>query len=266
MKQPLGQRILFWSLVTLSIVTLSAPTFVVLGASVTSGNIIAFPPDGFSLKWYGRILGEEGLRDAFFRSLEVAVICVLVSLPTGTLAGIALAKYRIRGGVAIQTYLLLPFTIPLIGSGIGLMLAFGDAGILGRLWPVGVATSVINLPFMIWAVSSSAASLDPDLELAAQSCGAGPVQTFVYVTLPAVTPGIITGTLLMFILSLNEFLVSLLLTDARIVTLPVQIYNSIRSIITPDLAAVSVVFIVVAMIAITILDRIVGLEIFLKSK
>jgi len=65
---------------------------------------------------------------------------------------------------------------------------------------------------------------------------------------------------------LNEFLVSLLLVDARIVTLPVQIYNSIRSIITPDLAAVSVVFIVVAMIAITILDKIVGLEIFLKSK
>jgi len=67
-------------------------------------------------------------------------------------------------------------------------------------------------------------------------------------------------------LSLNEFLVSLLLVDARTVTLPVQIYNSIRSIITPDLAAVSVVFIVVAMLAITALDKFVGLEIFLKSK
>jgi putative spermidine/putrescine transport system permease protein len=119
---------------------------------------------------------------------------------------------------------------------------------------------------MIWAVSSSAVGLDPDLELAAQSCGAGPVQTFFSVTLPAVAPGVITGSLLMFILSLNEFLVSLLLVDARIVTLPVQIYNSIRSIITPDLAAVSVVFIVVAMLAIAALDKLVGLEIFLKSK
>ena len=79
-------------------------------------------------------------------------------------------------------------------------------------------------------------------------------------------PGIITGSLLMFILSLNEFLVSLLLVDARIVTLPVQVYNSIRSIITPDLAAVSVVFIAVAMLAIAVLDKMVGLEIFLKSK
>lgn len=260
------QTILFRTLVAFAVLTLSAPTIVVLGASFTSGNIIQFPPDGFSLKWYGAILGEQTLREAFVRSLQVATICVLVALPSGTLAGIALSRYRIRGGNMIQIYLLLPFTIPLIGSGIGLMLAFGDAGLLGNLWPVGLATAVINLPFMIWAVSSSASSLDPDLELAAQSCGAGPVQTFLNVTLPAVMPGVITGSLLMFILSLNEFLVSLLLVDARIVTLPVQIYNSIRSIITPDLAAVSVVFIAVALSAIIALDRLVGLEIFLKSK
>lgn len=260
------QNLVFRTLVGFAVLTLSAPTIVVLGASFTSGNIIQFPPDGFSLKWYGAILGEQTLREAFFRSIQVAIICVLVSLPAGTLAGIALSRYRIRGGNMIQIYLLLPFTIPLIGSGIGLMLAFGDAGLLGNLWPVGFATAVINLPFMIWAVSSSASSLDPDLELAAQSCGAGPVQTFFNITLPAVMPGVITGSLLMFILSLNEFLVSLLLVDARIVTLPVQIYNSIRSIITPDLAAVSVVFIAVALSAIIALDRLVGLEIFLKSK
>lgn len=260
------QNVVFWALVVISILTLSAPTLVVLGASFTSGNIIQFPPEGFSLKWYVAIIGEQDLRDAFMRSLWVATICVLISLPTGTLAGIALAKYRMRAGNVIQVYLLLPFTIPLIGSGIGLMLFFGQMGILGNLWPVGIATAVINLPFMIWAVSSSAASLDPDLELAAMSCGAGPVQTFFNVTLPAVTPGVITGSLLMFILSLNEFLVSLLLVDARIVTLPVQIYNSIRSIITPDLAAVSVVFIAVATLAIVVLDKFVGLEIFLKSK
>ena len=260
------QSVLFWLVTSFCILALSAPTLVVLGASFTSGDIIDFPPDGFSLKWYWSILGERDLRDAFFRSVIVASICVAVSVPAGTLAGIALSKYRVKGANAIQIYLLLPFTIPLIGSGIGLMLFFGEMRLLGNLWPIGIATAVINLPFMIWAVSSSAASLDPDLELAAQSCGAGPLQTFFNVTLPAVMPGVITGALLMFILSLNEFLVSLLLVDARIVTLPVQIYNSIRAIITPDLAAVSVVFIAVAALAIIVLDRIVGLEIFLKSK
>ncbi|ABN75941.1 ABC transporter permease [Cereibacter sphaeroides] len=261
-----GQRLAIWSLVWISILILSAPTVVVLGASVTSGNMIAFPPEGFSLKWYQKIAMARDLRQAFGRSLVVATVCTLVALPVGTLAGIALSRYRLRFANALQVYLLLPFTVPLIGSGIGLMLVFGEWRVLGSLWPVGVACAVINLPFLVWSVSSSATLLDPDLEHAAANCGAGRVQTFLHVTLPAVMPGVITGSLLMFILAMNEFLVSLLLTDARTVTLPVQIYNSIRSIITPDLAAVSVVFIVIAGAAIAVLDRLVGLEIFLKSK
>lgn len=260
------RRAVLWGLTGFAVIILSAPTLVVLGASLTAGNIIAFPPDGLSLKWYAKIAAATDLRGAFLRSLRVAVVCTLVALPAGTLAGIALAKFRLRAAGALQIYLLLPFTVPLIGTGIGLMLVFGRWGILGQLWPVGIACAVINLPFMIWAVAASAGALDPDLELAAANCGAGRLQTFLSVTLPAVTPGVITGSLLMFVLAMNEFLVSLLLTDARIVTLPVQIYNSIRSIITPDLAAVSVVFIAVAGLAVVLLDRLVGLEIFLKSK
>ena len=260
------KRLSIWSLVWLSILTLSAPTLVVIGASFTAGNMIAFPPEGLSLKWYEKILAARDLRQAFGRSLVVAAVCTAVALPVGTLAGLALSRYRLRGEGALQVYLLLPFTVPLIGSGIGLMLVFGQWGILGQVWPVGIACAVINLPFIVWSVSSSAAALDGDLELAAQNCGAGRVQTFVHATLPAVMPGVITGGLLMFVLAMNEFLVSLLLTDARTVTLPVQIYNSIRSIITPDLAAVSVVFVLVALLAIWLLDRLVGLEIILKSK
>src|ERR671918_247892 len=136
----------------------------------------------------------------------------------------------------------------------------------GPLWPVGRPPSIITLPFMIWAVAASVNNLDPELENAAANCGAPPLTTFFTVTLPAVMPGVITGGLLMFILALNEFIVSLLLVDARIVTLPVLMYNSIRAIITPDLAALSVVYIVIAAVSIWLLDRLVGLEIFLKSK
>lgn len=261
-----SKSVVIWTFVLACLVMLSAPTIVVLGASFTAGNMITFPPEGLSLKWYGAILQASDLRQAFGRSLIVATICTLISIPVGTLAGIALAKYRVRFARTIQIYLLLPFTIPLIGSGIGMMLVFGNIGVLGSLWPVGIACCVINLPFMIWAVTASASNLSPDLELAAANCGAPPLQRFLYITLPAVLPGIITGSLLMFILALNEFLVSLLLVDARSVTLPVQIYNSIRSIITPDLAAISVVFIASAAIAIAVLDRLVGLDIFLKSK
>lgn len=261
-----SKAVVLWLLVGFSIVTLSAPTLVIIGASFTAGKIVAFPPEGLSLRWYAAIANASDLRSAFLRSLYVAAVCTIVAVPVGTLAGVALARYRLRFEKTIQIYLLLPFTIPLIGSGIGLMLVFGASGVLGQLWPVGIACCAINLPFMIWAVTGSVNALDPDLENAAANCGAPPIQSFFAVTLPAVMPGVITGALLMFILALNEFLVSLLLVDARIVTLPVQIYNSIRSIITPDLAAISVVFVVAAGLAIAALDRLVGLDIFLKSK
>jgi putative spermidine/putrescine transport system permease protein len=260
------QKFLFRAILIFCLLILTLPTIIVVGASFTQGNMIAFPPEGFSLKWYEKIALARELRQAFWRSLQVSFICLAVSLPVGTLAGIALTRYRLRFTGALQVYLLLPFTVPLIGSGIGMMLVFGSWGILGNIWPVGVACAVINLPFIIWSVSSSAASLDPDLELAAANCGAGRVETFWHVTLPGVMPGVITGGLLMFVLAMTEFLVSLLLTDARTVTLPVQIYNNIRSIITPDLAAVSSVFVLLALLAVWLLDWLVGLEIFLKSK
>jgi len=245
---------------------LAAPSLVVAGASLTAGSIVQFPPEGLSLRWYGKVLEAREVRDAFFRSLVVAAVCTALAVPSGTLAAIALARWRFRAALAIQLYLLLPFTVPLIGSGIGLMLLFGELGLLGRVWPVGIACCVINLPFMIWAVAASVNALDPELERAAASCGAGPVQTFLLVTLPAVAPGILAGALVMFVLALNEFLVSLLLVDARTVTLPVQIYTQIRGVITPDLAAVSTVYVLVAAAAVLLLDRMVGLEIFLRSR
>ncbi len=266
MRGARSKSIVLWTIVWFNLICLGLPTAIVLAASFTAGEIVTFPPDGFSLRWYERLVTRTDFIDAFLRSLWVAVICTAIAIPVGTLAAIAMVRYRLRFLAGIQLYLLLPFTIPLIVSGLGLMLIFGEARVLGQLWPVGVAACIINLPFMIWAVSSSVNALDPDLELAAASCGAPPLQTFLTITLPAVLPGVISGGLLMFILAFNEFIVSLLLVDARIVTLPVTIYNSIRSLITPDLAAVSVVYIVVAVVAIWLLDRLVSLDVFLKSK
>ena len=266
MSGPASKRIVLWGLVIFVIVMLSLPTVIVIGASFTAGDTIEFPPEGFSLRWYGELWQLDDFIQALGRTFYVSIICTLISIPIGTLAALALVRYRLRFRTMIQVYLLLPFTIPLVVSGLSLMIFFGEIRILGQLWPVGIGLCVINIPFMIWSVSASVNNLDPELENAAMNCGAPPVQTFLTVTLPAVTPGVITGALLMFILAFNEFLVSLFLTDSRTVTLPVQIYNSIRSVITPDLAAVSVLYIVIALVAVWLLDRLVGLEIFLKSK
>ncbi len=259
-------RRILWAIVGFDLVLLAVPTLVIVVASLTSANIIAFPPEGISLRWYAALLEERAFTDALARSLYVAAVCTAFALPAGTLAAIALGRWRLRYATPIQIYLLLPFTVPLIVSGLGLMLIFGQLGWLGALWPVGLACCIINLPFMTWAVAAAVNNLNPDLEHAAANLAPGPVTAFVTVTLPAVMPGVITGALLMFILALNEFLVSLLLVDARIVTLPVLMYNSIRAIITPDLAALSVVYIAIAAVSIWLIDRIVGLELFLRSR
>ena len=261
-----GKTVVLSAVVIFNLICLALPTLIILITSFTSGNIIRFPPEGASLRWYARLLEATHFQEAFWRSCYVALVCTVVSIPSGTLAAIALARYRVRFLRGLQIYFLLPFTIPLIVAGLGMMLLFGELGLLSQLWPVGIAACIINLPFMIWAVSASVNALDPDLENAAANLGAPPLQTFLTVTLPAVMPGVITGALLMFVLAFNEFIVSLLLTDARTVTLPVLIYNSIRSVITPDLAAVSVAYVLVAGGAIWLLDKLVGLDIFLKSR
>lgn len=252
----------------LDFIFLGLPTLIILLGSFTAGNIISFPPEGLLFQWYVKLLDPamRTFRMAFVRSFYVAIFCTLVSIPIGMLAALALNKYPLKGKNFFQTYFLLPFTIPLIVSGVGLMVIYGQLNWLDKIWPVGLALTIINLPFMLWAVSSSVHALDKNLEDAAQNLGADEIQTFFYVTLPALMPGVITGSLLMFMLGFNEFVVSLLLVSTRNMTLPVALYSSIRTQISPALAAVSSVYIVVAVFAIWLLDKAVGLKEFLRSR
>ena len=142
-----GARRVLLAIVGLDLILLALPTFVIVIASFNEGKIIAFPPDGFSLAWYQELLTKRAFSEALWRSFEVAIVCTLISLPAGTLAAIALARYRIKHATTIQVVLLLPFIVPLIVSGLGLMLIFGWLRVLGSIWPVGLAACIINLPF-----------------------------------------------------------------------------------------------------------------------
>ncbi|MHC1550187.1 ABC transporter permease [Phyllobacterium sp. K27] len=260
------RRIIFGGCTIFVVLFLTIPTVIVVISSFTSGEILQFPPQGFSLKWYKALVNHSDIQSAMMRSLMVATICTALAIPVGTLAALAMNKYRIRFAGVFKLYLLLPFTIPVVVSGIGLLVLYGEINLVDNLWGVGVALCAINIPFMIWAVAASVNALDFDLENAAANLGAPPLQSFLFVTVPAVTPGIVTGALLMFILAMNEFVVSLLLVSKRTMTLPVQMFLSIRSNVTPDLAAVAVIYIVISIIAIVVLDKVVGLDLFLKSR
>ncbi len=260
-----GEHPVLSVIIVLEVIFLMLPTLIVLVVSFQGGDLVRFPPDDFSLRWYAQIPGEQRFIDAFYRSVAVALFCTLLSIPIGILTGLGLIRYDIRFEKSLQIYFLLPFTVPLVVSGVILLIILGELGYIGQLWTVGLALTIINIPFMIWSVTSRVNALDPQLENAAKNLGADEIQTFFNVTLPSLMPGVITGSLIMFVLGLNEFLVSLIITTPDIVTLPVLIYTSIRSNISPLVAAVASVYVVVAFVAVIVADRLVGLEQFLKS-
>ena len=247
------------------LVFLILPSLIILVVSLGSGEIISFPPTELSLQWYASLLDQPQYVQPFVNSVIVATFCTAISIPIGIVTALGLNRYDIRFEDGIQIYLLLPFTVPLVVSGFIFLIIFGRLGWIGQLWAVGLGLTIINIPFMIWSVASSVNAFDPTLEDAARSLGAEEIQTFFKITLPSLMPGVISGALLMFMLALNEFIVSLIITVTETETLPVAIYGAIRGNISPQIAAVSSVYVLVAIVAIVVADRLVGLERFLHT-
>lgn len=260
-----GQYPLISAFVAIQIVFLMAPTIIILVVSLDPSTSVSFPPDGLSLRWYLDLPQHPSYLSAFTRSVVAATLCTLLGIPVGVLVGLGLMRYDVEFKNVFQIYFLLPFTIPLVVSGVILLLIFGEIGVIGQLWTVGLALAIINIPFMIWSVTSRVNALDPELESAAENLGAEELQRFRHVTLPSILPGVITGSLIMFVLGLNEFIVSLIITTPEIVTLPVKLYTAIRSSISPLIAAVASIYILVAFVTVFVADWIVGLDEFLKS-
>lgn len=257
-------RWLYKAYMTCIVIFFTLPTMIVLAGSFSSGPVIEFPPDRFTIKWYLEVLTSEWFIKGLRNSLIAAGFCTLLSIPVGVLASYGLLRYRIRTRDIIQVYLLLPFTVPLVVQGISLLILYSKAGLVGDLFGLGFALMEINLPFMIWSVTSSVNSIDPNLENAAKSLGAEEIQTFFYVTIPSLLPGIISGSLLMFILGLNEFITSLILVTLDSSTLPVLLYTQIKTTISPSTAAASTAYILIAVAAVFIIDRVVGLKNYLR--
>lgn len=258
-------RLFFVSSVLLVTLLLILPSVLMTASSFSNGTLIGFPPEGFSLRWYTKLLGQRGLESAFVNTIYVAATATIVSTLAGTLAALVLARYRVPFKTSLELYLLLPLIIPLAVEAVGLLNFFGLAGLLGTRWAIGVAIAASNLPFSIGTVAAAANRLDPALEDAAASCGARPVERFLTITVPAVMPGVLAGALLLFITSFNEFVICSFLTDVRTMTLAVELYNEGRGAQSPSIAAISVLYTVISLGVIFLADRLVGIESLMKA-
>lgn len=240
------------------------PNVIIVMGSFTEEDVISFPPRGFTLKWYPAALTSGWFLKGLVNSLIAAGFCTLLSIPVGVFAAYALLRLRIKLRDALQVYLLLPFTVPLIVQGVSLLFIYARTGLVGNILGIGFALMEINIPFMIWSVTSAVNAMDVNLEHASMSLGAEEIQTFLYVTLPALMPGVLSGALLMFILGLNEFITSLILITLDTQTLPVTLYTQIRMTISPSLAAAATTYILLALLTVYVLDKIVGLKNYLR--
>jgi putative spermidine/putrescine transport system permease protein len=170
-------------------------------------------------------------------------------------AAFALTRYRPKGRTALSGLMLLGLASPLVVSGVAFLVLYTETGLMGSTWPLALGIAIVNLPFVVALTSSAIDDANPELEEAASTLGAEPFERFLFVTLPGVMPGIIASTLLVFVFGITEFMISILVATVRNATLPVVVFGSLRSGLTPKLAAVGGVYIVVAFVVVGALAR-----------
>ncbi|MCU1457247.1 MAG: potC [Actinomycetia bacterium] len=231
------------------------PTLLVLISSFSGSKTLSFPPHDISLRAYGSFLEDDVIRAALWRSLQVGVLSVLIAVPAGVAAAFGLTRYRPKGRTFLSALLLLGLASPLVVSGVALLVLYTHAGLIGSVWPLAAGVSIVNLPFVVALVSSAIDDANPELEEAAATLGAEPLEQFLFVTLPGVMPGIIAAALLLFVFGITDFMISILVATVRNATLPVVVFGSLRGGLTPRLAAVGGIYIVIAFVVVGALSR-----------
>lgn len=195
--------------------------------------------EGFTLDWYRRLAANERLLGSVRNSLLVAGITTAIATVLGTLAALALARYRFRGKGTTDVVLFLPVILPEVVMGAALLTFFGAVELRLSLWTVVVAHVVFSVSYVTIVVRARLAGLDPSLEEAARDLGAGPFETFRRVTLPLILPGVAASALLVFTLSIDDYVVTSFVAGVGATTLPLHIYSMLKLGVTPEVNAVS---------------------------
>ena len=239
---------------------MTVPTVVVVVASFNATAILAFPPDGWSVRWYVNALTYPQFQRAAVNSLVVTLASVAIALPFGTAAALALVRHPLRGRAVWNAMFLSPLVIPGVAAGLGFLIVAARLGVLTSRWVLIAAHLALVLPFVIRSVAVSVANLDPALERAAASLGARPWRVFVRVTLPLLRPGLFAGLLFAVIVSLNEFVVSLFISTRVTEILPVAMFTYVVNYTDPTMAALSTLFITATFVSVYAADRVVNLS------
>jgi putative spermidine/putrescine transport system permease protein len=237
------------------------PLIFVTWLSFFAQEIPSFPPEGYSLKWYAAIPGNDRFVSGFLLSLQLGLIATAIGLAVGVPAALCLARFRFRGREALNSLLSMPLMVPGVVLGISLYVFHVETEIntgipiLGSLLGLVSGHVLIVIPWTVRLVTASLAGFDRTLEEAAQNLGADRWTTFRRVTMPSILPGIVAAALFSFVSSFGNLEVSLFLVGPGRTTLPIAILQYLEWKIDPTIAAVSVLQILLIGAAMLITDR-----------
>jgi putative spermidine/putrescine transport system permease protein len=250
----------------LSLAYILTPLFFVTWLAFFAQEIPSFPPEGYSLKWFRAVPGNDRFVSGFVLSLQVAVVATILGLAIGIPAALCLVRNRFPGREAINSLLLLPLVVPGIVLGIALYVFHVEAEIMTEWHILGSLTGLIAghvlivIPWTVRLVTASLVGMDRSVEEAAQSLGADRFTTFRRITLPAILPGIVAAALFGFISSFGNLEMSLFIVGPGRTTLPIAILQYLEWKIDPTIAAVSVLQILFIGAAMLITDRFVNIS------
>lgn len=240
---------------------LLAPIVIVVIAAFNSGEYLRFPPEGFSLRWFEALLSSRPFIEAFLFSLQLAVVVTILASVTGTAAALFIVRFAGRLRAPLQLLMISPLPVPAILTGIALLIFFYATDIAESSFThLMIGHTLVCLPYVFLTVSTVLVGFDRNLEEAARSLGAGPITTFFRITLPILKSGVVSGAVFAFIISFDQFPISLLLAGVGNTPLPVQLFDYLRFSFDPTAAAVSTVTIVMTVIVVLVTERLVGLE------
>lgn len=240
------------------LVFLILPLVAMVGSSFNSTALVQFPPSGFSLRWYETVLTSQAWLVSIQLSLLVAVLTIPTVLILATLSAYGLNRGRPKP--ILSSFFMSPLIVSEVMIGLGLLTYLQGTGAINSVAGLWLAHTLVTLPFAIRTVSISVQGLDPMLERAGQSLGAGPLRVFFTITLPQLRPGMVAGGIFAGVLSLGEVAVSTFVSGPNTTTVPLRIMSAVQFELDPSAAAVSTLLMVVSIVVMVALSKWVDLS------
>jgi putative spermidine/putrescine transport system permease protein len=238
---------------------LIGPILIIVLTSFTSNSSTAFPPTGFSFRWYGEFFRSSNFTDAFLFSLKLASLAAIIATVIGFLAAYAIVRFAGRRREAAQSFGLLPAMVPHILISMSILLALNFVPLPG-FTPLLAGHVVICLPFTIAGVTTSLDGLDAELESAALTLGASRLRTLWEIVLPMAAPGIVSAVLFAFIVSFGDVDIALFLSGPDMTTLPIEMFSTMQWESTPVIASITTLQVLLIMVLGLVVERLVGMR------